>query len=150
MQSLPLSGEALVTSPQDLAGLVVRKAAQMAQVMAIPVIGLIENMSYFVCPDTGKRYDLFGPSHAEAMAAQCGILFLGRLPIDPEIARLCDTGRIEDYPIDSFRPMAERIVALAPAARQPTSAFESRCCQRFNRRLSCELSNVMTANTLGN
>ena len=108
MQSLPLSGVALVTSPQDLAGLVVRKAAQMAQVMAIPVIGLIENMSYFVCPDTGKRYDLFGPSHAEAMAAQCGILFLGRLPIDPEIARLCDTGRIEDYPIDSFRPMAER------------------------------------------
>jgi Mrp family chromosome partitioning ATPase len=118
MQSLPLSGVVLVTSPQDLAGLVVRKAAQMAQVMAIPVIGLIENMSYFVCPDTGKRYDLFGPSHAEAMAAQLSVPFLGHLPIDPEIARLCDAGRIEDYPIEAFKPMAERIAALAPEARQ--------------------------------
>jgi ATP-binding protein involved in chromosome partitioning len=120
LQSLPSSGVVLVTSPQDLAGLVVRKAAQMAQVMAIPVIGLIENLSYFACPDTGKRYDLFGPSHAEAMAAQLGIPFLGRLPIDPEIARLCDAGRIEDYPSDAFRPMAEQIVALAPAARLPS------------------------------
>src|SRR3990172_8855611 len=110
MQSLPLSGVVLVTSPQDLAGMVVRKAAQMAQVMAIPVIGLIENMSYFVCPDTNKRYDLFGPSHAEEMAAQLGIPFLGRLPIDPEIAQLCDAGRIEDYPLEAFKPMAERIV----------------------------------------
>jgi Mrp family chromosome partitioning ATPase len=117
MQSLPLSGVVLVTSPQDLAGMVVRKAAQMAQVMKIPVIGLIENMSYFVCPDTGKRYDLFGLSHAETMAAQLGAPFLGRLPIDPEIARLCDAGRIEDYPIDAFKPMAERIVALASPAR---------------------------------
>jgi Mrp family chromosome partitioning ATPase len=122
MQSLPLSGVVLVTSPQDLAGMVVRKAAQMAQVMKIPVIGLIENMSYFVCPDTGKRYDLFGPSHAEAMAAHLGMPFLGRLPIDPEIARLCDAGRIEDYPIESFQPMAERIVALASPARQPILA----------------------------
>jgi hypothetical protein len=99
--------------------MVVRKAAQMAQVMKIPVIGLIENMSYFVCPDTGKRYDLFGMSHAETMAAQLGVPFLGRLPIDPEIARLCDVGRIEDYPIDSFKPMAERVVALASPAQQP-------------------------------
>jgi len=119
MQSLPLSGVVLVTSPQDLAGMVVRKAAQMAQVMAIPVIGLIENMSYFVCPDTGKRHDLFGPSHAEEMAGDLGIPFLGRLPIDPEIARLCDAGHIEDYSIETFKPMAERIATLAPAARQP-------------------------------
>jgi ATP-binding protein involved in chromosome partitioning len=122
MQSLPLSGVVLVTSPQDLAGMVVRKAAQMAQVMKIPVIGLIENMSYFVCPDNGKRYDLFGVSHAEAMAAQLGVPFLGRLPIDPEIARLCDAGRIEDYPIDSFKPMAERVAALASPAQQPMFA----------------------------
>ena len=119
MQSLPLSGVVLVTSPQDLAGMVVRKAAQMAQVMAIPVIGLIENMSYFVCPDTGKRYDLFGPSHAEEMAGDLGIPFLGRLPIDPEIARLCDAGHIEDYPIQTFKPTAERIVALTSPARRP-------------------------------
>jgi len=126
MQSLPLSGIVLVTSPQDLAGMVVRKAAQMAQVMKIPVIGLIENMSYFICPDTGQRYDLFGPSHAEVMAVQLGVPFLGRLPIDPEIARLCDAGRIEDYPIDSFNPMAERVVALASPAQQPMFVPETR------------------------
>jgi Mrp family chromosome partitioning ATPase len=117
LQSLPSSGVVLVTSPQDLAGLVVRKAAQMAQVMAIPVLGLIENMSYFVCPDTGKRYDLFGPSHAEELAARLDIPFLGRLPIEPEIARLCDAGRIEDYPIDSFTPIAQQIIALTPLAQ---------------------------------
>jgi ATP-binding protein involved in chromosome partitioning len=119
MQSLPLSGVVLVTSPQDLAGMVVRKAAQMAQVIAIPMLGLVENMSYFVCPDTGKRYDLFGSSHAEALAAQLDIPFLGRLPIDPEIARLCDAGRIEDYALDAFKPIAESIVALSREARQP-------------------------------
>lgn len=120
MQSLPLSGVVLVTSPQDLAGMVVRKAAQMVRMTETPLLGLVENMSYFVCPDTGKRYDLFGPSHAEKLAAHLDIPFLGRLPIEPEIARLCDAGRIEDYPIDSFRPMAEQIVALTPAARQPS------------------------------
>jgi Mrp family chromosome partitioning ATPase len=119
MQSLPLSGVVLVTSPQDLAGMVVRKAAQMVRMTETPLLGLVENMSYFVCPDTGKRYDLFGPSHAEQLAAQLDIPFLGRLPIEPEIAQLCDAGRIEDYPIDSFKPMAEQIVALAPIARQP-------------------------------
>lgn len=119
MQSLPLSGVVLVTSPQDLAGMVVRKAAQMVRMTETPLLGLVENMSYFVCPDTGKRYDLFGPSHAEQLATRLDIPFLGRLPIDPEIARLCDAGQIEDYPIDSFKPMAEQIVALAPIARQP-------------------------------
>jgi Mrp family chromosome partitioning ATPase len=119
MQSLPLSGVVLVTSPQDLAGMVVRKAAQMVRMTETPLLGLVENMSYFVCPDTGKRYDLFGPSHAEELATQLDIPFLGRLPIEPEIARLCDAGRIEDYPIDAFKPMAEQIVALTPIARQP-------------------------------
>jgi ATP-binding protein involved in chromosome partitioning len=119
MQSLPLSGVVLVTAPQDLAGMVVRKAAQMAQYLGIPMLGLVENMSYFVCPDTGKQYDLFGPSHAEAVAAQLGVPFLGRLPIDPQIAQLCDAGRVEDYPAEAFQPMADRIVELAPAARPP-------------------------------
>jgi Mrp family chromosome partitioning ATPase len=118
MQSLPLSGIVLVTSPQDLAGMVVRKAAQMAQHMNVPVLGLIENMSYFVCPDTGKRYDIFGHSHAEAMAARLGVPFLGRLPIDPEIARLCDAGRIEDYPAEAFVPIAQRLAETAPIARR--------------------------------
>ena len=118
MQSLPLSGVVLVASPQDLAGMVVRKAAQMAQTMTVPILGLVENMSYFVCPDTGKRYDIFGPSHAEQMALALGVPFLGRLPIDPEISRLCDAGRIEDYPAKAFVPIAKRLAETAPMARR--------------------------------
>jgi Mrp family chromosome partitioning ATPase len=118
MQSMPLSGVLLVTSPQDLAGMVVRKAAQMAQHMGIPILGLVENMSYFVCPDTGKRYDLFGSSHAEEMAARLAVPFLGRLPIDPQIARLCDAGCIEEYPVDTFGLIAQRLTEMAPMARR--------------------------------
>ena len=119
MQSIPLSGVVLVTSPQDLAGMVVRKAAQMAQQLKIPVLGLVENMSYFVCPDTGKQHDIFGPSHAEEVALRSWVPFLGRLPIDPEIARLCDAGRIESYPAEAFVPIAQRLAKSAPAARPP-------------------------------
>jgi Mrp family chromosome partitioning ATPase len=118
MQSLPLSGVVLVTSPQDLAGMVVRKAAQMAQHMKVPVLGLVENMSYFVCPDTGKQHDIFGPSHAEEMAARLGVPFLGRLPIDPEIARLCDAGRLEDYPAEAFETIAQRLAETTPVAHE--------------------------------
>ncbi len=118
MQSLPVSGVVLVTSPQDLAGMVVRKAAQMAQHMEIPILGLVENMSYFVCPDTGKRHNLFGSSQAEEMAARLGVPFLGRLPIDPEITRLCDVGCIEDYPAEAFESIAQRLAEMAPMARR--------------------------------
>ena len=120
MQSLPLSGVVLVTSPQDLAGMVVRKAAQMANLLKIPILGLVENMSYFVCPDTGKQYEVFGPSHAQKTASAIDVPLLGRLPIDPEIARLCDAGRIEEYAADAFASVAERIAALAPQARPPS------------------------------
>jgi hypothetical protein len=76
-------------------------------------------MSYFACPDTGKQYEGFGPSHAEEMAAQLGLPFLGRLPIDPKIAPLCDAGQVEFYGAEAFQPIADRIADLAPAARQP-------------------------------
>jgi Mrp family chromosome partitioning ATPase len=109
MQSLPLNGVVLVTSPQDLAGMVVRKAAQMAQQLNKPILGLVENMSYFVCPDTGKRYDVFGPSHAAEVALRLGVPFLGRLPIESEIAELCDQGKIEDYASEIFAAIAERL-----------------------------------------
>jgi Mrp family chromosome partitioning ATPase len=118
MQSLPLSGIVLVSSPQDLAGMVVRKAAQMAQTIGVPILGLIENMSYFVCPDTGKHHDIFGPSYADALAARLGVPFLGHLPLDPEIARLCDMGCIEDYTTEAFAPMAQRLAEAAPLARR--------------------------------
>jgi Mrp family chromosome partitioning ATPase len=122
MQSLPLSGVVLVTSPQDLAGMVVSKAAQMAHGLAVPILGLIENMSYFVCSDTGRRYDVFGPSHAEALAARLEVPLLGRLPIDPALAALCDTGDIESYPAEAFLPVVARVAELAPPARVPVGA----------------------------
>jgi Mrp family chromosome partitioning ATPase len=119
LQSLPMSGVVLVTSPQNLAGMVVRKAAHMARDIDIPILGLLENMSYFVCPDTGKRHEIFGPSNPELMASMLGVPFLGRLPIDPQVAALCDRGDVENYAGDGFLTIAERIVELAPHARRP-------------------------------
>lgn len=119
MQSIPLSGVVLVTSPQGLAAMVVKKAARMARTMGVPILGVVENMSYVVCPDTGKRLEVFGPSKAEAMAAQLGVPFLGRLPIDPQIAQLCDEGRIEEYQSEAFAAIARRVSETAPKPSHP-------------------------------
>jgi Mrp family chromosome partitioning ATPase len=110
MQSLPLSGVVLVTSPQAQAGAVVRKAAQLAQSLPLPVLGLIENLSYLVCPKTGKRYNLFGSDHAQETAAELQVPCLGCLPIDPRMARLCNEGRIEDYPAENIMPVTQHLV----------------------------------------
>jgi Mrp family chromosome partitioning ATPase len=118
MQSLPMSGIVLVSSPQGLAGMVVRKAARMAQQMRTPMLGLIENMSYFECPDTGKRYEIFGPSHAAETAQRIGVPFLGRLPIDPEIAKLCDAGRIEEYAAEAFVSIVQDLARRTPEAQE--------------------------------
>ena len=117
MQSIPLSGVVLVTSPQDLAGMVVRKAARMAQHLNVPILGLVENMSYAVCPDCGRRIEVFGPSQAESTAAQLGIPMLGNLPLDPNLATRCDVGQVEDYPATGFEPIARRIVERVPAQK---------------------------------
>ena len=119
MQSIPLSGVVLVTSPQDLAGMVVRKAAKMAQHLGIPILGVVENMSYFVTPDTGKRYDIFGRSHGRETARQLGVPFLGQLPLDRQIAELSDAGRIEEYAAEAFIPIAQTLTKTAPEARRP-------------------------------
>ncbi|MCD6289058.1 MAG: Mrp/NBP35 family ATP-binding protein [Anaerolineae bacterium] len=130
MQTLPLSGVVLVTSPQGLAGMIVRKAARMAERLEVPILGLVENMSYFVCPETGTRYDIFGPSHAAELAAQFDIPFLGRLPIDPKITELCDEGHIEDYPAEEFKPIAEVIARTAPAAKPPAHPLRTQQSRR--------------------
>jgi Mrp family chromosome partitioning ATPase len=109
MQSLPVDGVVLVTSPQGLAGMVVRKAARMAQQMGKRLLGLIENMSYVICPGSEERLEVFGPSHAQDVALQVGIPLLGRIPIDPRIATMCDVGRIEDYAGEEFATIAQRI-----------------------------------------
>lgn len=100
MQTLPLDGVVIVSSPQDLAGMVVRKAVQMTVQMNVPILGVVENMSYFVCPDTGKRHEIFGPSQGEAMARAAGAPLLAKLPIAPEIAHICDMGSIEECSLD--------------------------------------------------
>ena len=96
-QSLPVDGIVVVTSPQDLVSMIVTKAVKMAEMMHIPVLGLVENYSYFQCPDCGKRHAIFGESHIEKVAADLGLKVLARLPMDPGVAAACDSGTIEDY-----------------------------------------------------
>jgi len=96
MQSLPINGILMITTPQELASMVVRKAVKMAQAISVPILGVIENMVGFVAPDTGKHYDIFGPSHADEVADLAGAPILARLPIDPQVAALCDAGKIEE------------------------------------------------------
>ncbi len=96
-QSIPLDGIIIVTSPQDLVSLIVKKAYNMAKAMNIPVVGVIENMSYAICPECGKQMNVFGDSKAEQVALEMGIPFLGRLPIDSELAAFCDSGEIEKF-----------------------------------------------------
>jgi len=111
MQSIPLEGVVLVTTPQGLAGMVVRKAAQMTRHMGAPILGLVENMSYITCPKCGERIEIFGPSKAAATAEKFSIPLLGRLPLDPRISKLCDAGMIERYSADAFAPIARELVA---------------------------------------
>ena len=93
-QSLPVDGILVVTSPQDLVSMIVTKAVKMAELMHIPVLGLVENYSYFQCPDCGKQHKIFGESHLDAVAQEHGLAVLARLPIDPGLAAACDRGEI--------------------------------------------------------
>ena len=94
-QSLPLDGIIIVTSPQDLVSMIVAKAVNMAKKMNIPILGLVENMSYLECPDCGKKISVFGESHLEETAKQYGIPVLAQIPIDPKIAESVDQGVVE-------------------------------------------------------
>lgn len=94
-QSLPVDGIIIVTSPQELVSMIVAKAVNMAKKMDIPILGVVENMSYLVCPDCGKKISVFGESHIDEVAAKEGIKVLAKLPIDPEVAQLMDAGKIE-------------------------------------------------------
>jgi len=119
MQSLPLSGVIIVFSPQELAAMVVRKAMQMAEKMNISILGMVENMSYFVLPETGKKLEIFGKSSADEMARAARAPLLGQIPIDPELARLCDEGNIERYDSGVFGGFAEALSqALSTQAKK--------------------------------
>ena len=108
-QSIPISGVVVVTTPQDLVKMVVEKAVKMAEMMNIPVLGLVENMSYITCPDCGKKIEVFGESKADAIAAEYGIPAVAKMPIDPKIASLADCGRIEDYDDAALIDVYDRI-----------------------------------------
>lgn len=94
-QSLKLDGIIIVTSPQDLVSMIVEKAVKMADMMQIPIFGVVENFAYFHCPDNGKDYKIFGESHIEDILKKHELFLLARLPINPEIAELCDKGELE-------------------------------------------------------
>ena len=111
-QSLPLDGIVILTSPQDLVSMIVAKAVKMAQMMKIPVLGIIENMSYLKCPDCGKEIRIFGESHTEAVAKEFGIEVLGRIPMDAKLASLCDKGALELMENDYLEQAADRIEDL--------------------------------------
>ena len=119
MQVLPLNGIVLVTSPQDLAGMVVRKAARLAWQLRVPILGLVENMSYAICPQCGEKIEVFGPSWGVRTALQLDVPFLGRLPLDPDLARRCDAGEIEGYALDVFQPIADSITQRVSMGAMP-------------------------------
>ena len=94
-QSLPVDGILIVTSPQELVGMIVSKAVEMAKMMNVPVLGLVENMSYVTCPDCGREIHVFGESHIDEVAAKYALPVLGKLPMEPKLAAACDRGAIE-------------------------------------------------------
>ena len=116
MQSLPLDGIIMVSSPQGLATMVVAKAVHMAQRLQVPILGMVENMSYFTAPDTGTTYEVFGPTQGQRLVAMTGAPLLGRLPIDQDIARLCDAGDIESYRSPAYQELADHFLHMTAGA----------------------------------
>lgn len=108
-QSLPIDGVIIVTSPQDLVSMIVAKAVNMAEMMNVPVVGIVENMSYFKCPDCGKEHHIFGESKVEKVAAQFGIKNIAKMPIDPAVAAMVDAGEVESVDAAGLGAIADFI-----------------------------------------
>ena len=108
-QSLPLDGIVIVTTPQDLVKMVVEKAVNMANMMEIPVLGIVENMSYLTCPDCGKKIEVFGESKVAALANEYGIPAVAKMPLDPSARKLADEGRVEEYDAEGLKEIFESI-----------------------------------------
>lgn len=113
MQSICLDGIVIVTSPQELVSMIVEKAVKMAATMKIPILGLVENMSYFQCPNCGKQHAVFGESHLQEIATHYNLDILGRIPIDPLLAAECDAGRVEMLENVYLQDAAEKIIKLS-------------------------------------
>ena len=117
-QSLPVDGIIVVSSPQELVSMIVEKAIRMADLMKIPVLGLVENYSYVKCPDCGREIRVFGDSKIEETAKRHGVPLLARIPLDPELARLADAGQIELLSCDVFEAAADEIERVLPVAKE--------------------------------
>jgi Mrp family chromosome partitioning ATPase len=125
LQQLPVSGIIIVSSPQDLATMIVKKAVNMARTMKKPIIGVIENMSYLYVPEIDKKIEIFGKSRGEEMARAAGAPLLGQIPIDPNLAKMCDEGGIEQYQSENIDRIGEFLAAL------PLSCSTDNCdCDR--------------------
>ena len=112
MQSIKLDGIIIVTSPQELVSMIVSKAVKMASTMKVPILGLVENMSYFECPDCGKHHHIFGESHLDNIAKEYNLDILGRIPMKPELAAKCDAGQIETVEDIYLHEAAEKLLEL--------------------------------------
>ena len=124
-QSLPVDGIVIVTSPQDLVSMIVAKAVNMAEKMNVPVLGIIENMSYVTCPDCGKKIEVFGHSKLDEVAEQYGLKVLGRMPIDPVLAAACDAGTLESNLPSGMLPDALEAVQAVEPHEADTSASDN-------------------------
>ena len=110
-QSLPIDGVIIVTSPQELVSMIVGKAVRMANMMQVPVLGLVENYSYFRCPDCGKKHAIFGESHLAETAMKYHLPVLARLPIDPNVAKACDSGNAESLACEELEPVLAAVLS---------------------------------------
>ena len=139
-QSIPVDGIIIVTSPQELVSMIVSKAVKMAEMMNIPIIGLVENFSYFTCPDNNKEYQIFGDSHIEEIAEKHNLKVLAKLPIDPRLAAACDKGLIELFDGDWLDPVAnilekieeKEMIKIAVASEDEMVTEHFGHCVNFN------------------
>jgi Mrp family chromosome partitioning ATPase len=112
MQSLPLNGAIVVLTPQDLTAMIVKKAISMAKKLEKPILGIVENMSYLYVPEIDKKLEIFGKSSADQLAMEAGAPLLGRIPIDPELAKLCDAGDVESYNSEAYEGYAAELIKI--------------------------------------
>ncbi|NMC53319.1 MAG: P-loop NTPase [Chloroflexi bacterium] len=123
MQSMPIKGIVMVTTPQGLASMIVRKAVHMAQTVGVPILGVVENMAYFTCPDTGKKHYVFGDSNAIQVAQSSGAPILAQIPINPDVARACDHGLLEEVDLPEMPELLEAFTSVAPVEKRVAAAI---------------------------
>jgi len=122
MQAMRLNGVVMVTTPQSLSSMVVRKTVHMSQSLEVPILGIVENMSYFIAPDTGTKYEIFGASHTQEVANLAEAPVIGKLPIDPVMAELADAGEIEEYEHTAYADLAAAFKVAVPET-EPTPSI---------------------------